>query len=56
MKKKELNLEQLSIKSFVTEIVTENVNTVKGGGWTNHLWCTIAVCEQGATNPGAQTC
>ncbi len=54
MKKKNLNIKQLSVRSFVTELDQKTGNTVKGG-WT--VWpCTWAVCEQGATNPGDQTC
>ena len=56
MKKKNLNIEKLSVKSFITELDNENGKTVKGGGHWTHEGCTHNVCEQGVTNPGEQTC
>lgn len=42
MKNKKLNLNELRVKSFVTELENEKENTVKGGGPTDYTcgqWC-----------------
>ena len=55
MKKKILNIEKISVKSFVVGLEDKNSNTVKGGFWT-YGGCSIRICEQGGTDVGEQTC
>lgn len=46
MKKKRLNIQKLSVESFITEIEHKVVNTVKGGAGLTAWQCqSYTICE-----------
>ncbi|MCF6298135.1 MAG: pinensin family lanthipeptide [Flavobacteriaceae bacterium] len=69
MKNKKLNLNELKVKSFVTDFENEKENTVKGGGGTRDTgegpsgpnWCITdytlcgPICSYAGCTPGGGT-
>jgi|GEM_PF-2932956 len=45
MKNKKLNLKELTVKSFVTDLENEKEQTVKGGGFSNGSICNTVEPE-----------
>ena len=45
MKNNKLNLQNLKVKSFVTDFKNEEQLTIKGGLKTDEFLCTILICN-----------